>query len=1200
MRLFGVSTKKLWSYTWLRLPILILAVVVLSLAIWFGLRMTGVSWLASPWTRGGLIGLVLAAIGVSMLIRYLRRRKAARVLEETLVTPGDGDVLSERMQEALARLKKSGGATYLYDLPWYVIIGPPGVGKTTALMHCGLDFPGTDKEAVAGFGGTKNCDFWFAEDAVLIDTAGRYTTQDSDATADRESWQAFLSELKKARPDQPVNGVLLAFSCEDIMTVDEAAMERHALTVRQRLAELNETLRIEVPVYVMFTKADIVAGFRDYFGPLGEDRRRRVWGVTFQTRDRGEATYKAVSEEFDKLISRLSDEVTDRLNEEHDPVARISIFGFPGQMALMQRSISDFLRRIFQKPEEVHAILRGFYFTSGTQEGTPIDQVLGAMASGHDQGAGFQPGFMSGKGRSYFLHDLLKKVIFAERDWVGYDFRAMRRRRILRSGATTLIATVCLGAMGLFGYSFWQNVTLVRQANDAMKLYTVEAQEVLAEQIITDPATRPVLDALNAVRNLPGGYGDTTSQPFFERMGLSRRESIRKSATESYSYALEHMLRPRMMLHLENTLPQLLAAQDYEKAYRALKVYLLLAKAQPGKGDDTAIQSWFAEVWAQEYSEPGLEVAYGAINDHLDAMLELDDRVTPALQPNKELVEAAQRQIATLPLAHQAYSSILGQAASMTPLNIYDELSDVQVDQVLRTVDGTALTDMTVPGLFTFSGYWGVFKEELATAQSRLEAERWVLGEPGKADYQTQLVGLNRDIHALYQADFVEAWQGVLDNIELVPMSDPSGQYTSLSIAAAPYASPVLKLAELVDRETRLSRFLDIVEEMEISPEALASGDISGDLSKAGFSAVERRSGAFERIVLNALKNKAKFQERAAPSATAPTERRQIENIERRFEKWHALMKGDADQRKRPIDAVLASLEELLQDRKFAANGGDTLNNMGLQAALGKLTQGVPFYPAALVRFVNQIEREFLTVTTNANMEELQRRLSEDVTVFCTQNVSGSFPFAENGRHISTAAFGEFFGYGGRMEKFYDAHLREYTQRSPDGEIVPRDGSDIGERLAPATLAQFARAERIRQAFFEPGSMKPSVSFTLSQRASSETVESVAMSFGARRAQLFPNSSGLSLTWPDDVTEVVFQLLPKAKRGAANGLRFADGRWALAEFIKAGVARPSGSRVDVTHNVGGRPVSFRLEFDSITVPFLMKELRDFSCPTTLE
>ena len=50
--------------------------------------------------------------------------------------------------------------------------------------------------AVAGVGGTRLCDWWFTENAVLIDTAGRYTTQDSDAAVDRAGWDAFLDLLK--------------------------------------------------------------------------------------------------------------------------------------------------------------------------------------------------------------------------------------------------------------------------------------------------------------------------------------------------------------------------------------------------------------------------------------------------------------------------------------------------------------------------------------------------------------------------------------------------------------------------------------------------------------------------------------------------------------------------------------------------------------------------------------------------------------------------------------------------------------------------------------------------------------------------------------------------------------------------------------------------------------------------------------------
>ena len=61
----------------------------------------------------------------------------------------------ERFERALATLKRarfgSGGllsgwsakfgGRYLYELPWYLIIGAPGSGKTTALQNSGLTVP---------------------------------------------------------------------------------------------------------------------------------------------------------------------------------------------------------------------------------------------------------------------------------------------------------------------------------------------------------------------------------------------------------------------------------------------------------------------------------------------------------------------------------------------------------------------------------------------------------------------------------------------------------------------------------------------------------------------------------------------------------------------------------------------------------------------------------------------------------------------------------------------------------------------------------------------------------------------------------------------------------------------------------------------------------------------------------------------------
>jgi type VI secretion system protein ImpK len=63
--------------------------------------------------------------------------------------------------------------------------------------------------AVRGIGGTRNCDWWFTDEAVLIDTAGRYTTQSSNREVDAAAWTGFLTLLKKFRPAQPLNGAIV-------------------------------------------------------------------------------------------------------------------------------------------------------------------------------------------------------------------------------------------------------------------------------------------------------------------------------------------------------------------------------------------------------------------------------------------------------------------------------------------------------------------------------------------------------------------------------------------------------------------------------------------------------------------------------------------------------------------------------------------------------------------------------------------------------------------------------------------------------------------------------------------------------------------------------------------------------------------------------------------------------------------------------
>ncbi|RWX65515.1 type VI secretion system membrane subunit TssM, partial [Mesorhizobium sp. M4B.F.Ca.ET.089.01.1.1] len=271
-----------------------LALAGFAAAVWFAgplIRYADSRPLGPVWLRAAIIGLAVAAAVLFYTIRFWQRRKAQKALEAAIVRNDagndDSQVLEARMSEAIATLKRSSGKhNFLYDIPWYIVIGPPGAGKTTALVNSGLKFPlagsGT-AQPVAGIGGTRSFDWWFTDEAVLIDTAGRYTTQDSDKARDNKSWLAFLSLLKKYRARQPINGVILAVSLADLMSLDDRQLDAHVTEIRSRLRETHETLRIQFPVYLLFTKADLVAGFMDYFGGFDEARRRQVWGATFQT-----------------------------------------------------------------------------------------------------------------------------------------------------------------------------------------------------------------------------------------------------------------------------------------------------------------------------------------------------------------------------------------------------------------------------------------------------------------------------------------------------------------------------------------------------------------------------------------------------------------------------------------------------------------------------------------------------------------------------------------------------------------------------------------------------------------------------------------------------------------------------------------------------------------------------------------------------
>ncbi|CAN0597462.1 unnamed protein product, partial [Ectocarpus sp. 12 AP-2014] len=305
--------------------------------------------------------------------------------------------------------------------------------KTTALKQSGLHFPIDLQDDLKGVGGTRNCDWFFTEDAILIDTAGRYVQQKSDPETDAKEWGGFLGLLKKHRGRRSLNGVILTLSVEELLG-DETALKDHGRDIRRRLQELSDHLEIQLPVYLAITKMDLIPGFESFFGALNTSDREQVWGITLPVEARVDGA--TIDRELRALQSRLEERMAGRINLDGPVSERGTVFRFPAEIDRLTAPLKILSDVAFGASRyEDTPWLRGIYFTSATQEGTPLDRMVGSMAASFGLSAPPPAPRKHVEARSYFLHDLLTKVVFDEAGLGTFDPRAEERRRWTWRGA---------------------------------------------------------------------------------------------------------------------------------------------------------------------------------------------------------------------------------------------------------------------------------------------------------------------------------------------------------------------------------------------------------------------------------------------------------------------------------------------------------------------------------------------------------------------------------------------------------------------------------------------------------------------------------------------------------------------------------------------------------------------------------------------
>ncbi|MCG5233949.1 type VI secretion system membrane subunit TssM [Xanthobacter oligotrophicus] len=1179
---------------WLNLAAIGAGVAALVAVIWYAAPLLALGGY-HPFENEGvrLAGIVIVCLtGMGYAAYYaLERMKATRALGEAITEAQDEDdsaVLQDRMKDALATLRSAGGkGDVLYDLPWYVIIGPPGSGKTTALINSGLTFPlaaGRTPAAIAGVGGTRYCDWWFTEDAVLIDTAGRYTTQDSNAISDRRSWFAFLGLLKKSRARQPINGVIVAISIEDLVSLDDAEITAHAAAVRGRLLELHERLKIDFPVYVLLTKMDLIAGFTEFFADLGELQRRMVWGATFQNPKKNENLVGRVPEEFDALVERLTQFLPDRLQGENDPTGRLRIFGFPAQVSTLKPPVVNFLGRIFE-PTRYHAnaALRGFYFTSGTQQGTPIDRIIGSLSQSFGAQA-VGEGYLSGGGKSYFLNDLVRKVIIGEAGWVSTDRAAVRRRFLLTTGGYVALAAITAAGVAAWTTSFTRNERLIATTVDEVDKYKAQAAPALARTLVDERQFERILPLLEDLARMPTGYASKDEPaPLAEGFGLSQRERLTSSAQVTYRAALERFLRPRLLFRLEEVLDGAranAAGIDRNSLYEAFKVYLMLGAQGPV--DKGIILDWMRQDFATRlYPGPEKAGMRQALADHIAAMLTLDTGGGAAIALNGPLVQDIRQTLVRMNVAERAYQ-ILRSRAHSGRIKEWN-LSRVGTDMatVFTTTAGAPLDQVRIPGFYTYAGFQAGLIDALPDIANQLEKDRWVLGEAGQQPVVgAQFDTLADDILKLYARDFIKAWSDALSLLRIKPLTQDKPQYLVLSALSAA-ASPLKQILEEIRIQTQLSR-----------------------LPKPAAEAVEKAAPA------------------GRPAVVFSTDASAGRAIEDYFRPFYAAVEVTGGMR--PVDravglfgdtynGLVGALSEPGRSNQMTASTRESIR--GLRSLSGQFP---PPFREMLRAATDDLEGNVAVVVVG----DLQKSLAENVTQACQQVVAGRYPFTRTSdRDVLPLDFGRLFAPDGIMDRFYKEELATLIDTGK-ADWTWRQESKVGALLSNAALRDFQRAAQIRDIFFAQGGKQPGFSFALLALTPSaaDTVVTLDVNgvhipspqlaapaqpalFGAPPPQPQPARPAVPMLvqWPDPsgIGRVALVATSAANPASSFTLMERSGTWVLFRLMDQGKLVRQANATIWSLTSSGREFRYQVNVSSAANPFVMPALRDFTCPTSL-
>ncbi|OTG63797.1 type VI secretion system membrane subunit TssM [Acinetobacter silvestris] len=985
-------------------------------------------------------------------------------------------LINQQMKDSIQLIRKSKlgdkkGSAALYELPWYMVIGNPAAGKSSAIYNSGLKFPFEEthqKMVSAGLSGTRNCDWFFSTEGVLLDTAGRYSVYSED----HSEWLGFLNLLKKNRSKAPINGLIVIVSIAELVSQSPEKSLKLAKNLRARIQDLTERLEIFSPVYLVFSKMDLIAGFTEFFECYDDQEFDQVWGATIPyDQDSSQNATALFEQHYNILYDGLKGVSTTHLSRRHAKNISPSVMTFPLEFKTLKPALKTFIGTLFEEnPYQFKPVFRGFYFTSAVQEGvieSPMTEQIAdefhlVKIPNSEHGI---PQHSVSQDHGYFLKGLFSDVILKDKNLVKQHINPAKKRQHYLAFIATLLGVSII--LGLWVWSYRNNQQLIADVQaDLNKV--VQMDQASGQELSTQ------LDALLILQQRLEQLDDFDQhRPLKFSFGLYHGNELRDKLKREYLNGVKQVVLAPTQQNIAQYLQRVKNNQDVLKqnhinvevkqtasnqvatepldsnpqdAYNALKAYLMLSNPQymdASHLSDQVTRFWRSWLDANRGQMPRGEMIQKGEKILSYSMTLANDKTFPVLESDAQMVDQMRQVLLSvirgMPARDRVYNEIKMRAAVRFPAVTVAQI----VGEANRT---TVLGGYALPGVFSQKAWDDYIANAIDEAANKpTDTKDWVLNSSQSDDltFSGSPDQIRKQLTQLYKQEYIVEWKKFLNGVHYAKGTDFAQQAKVIEVLGEPQNSPIRTLLDRVAKETSWDN--PVVQAELAAPQT-------------GFMAW------FKQKVLG--QGKADAAQKAATQAQGP--------ISQEFQVFYQLVrKRDDQQNKSLLDEYLQNLSQVrskFNDLKSAGDIGpsalalakQTINeqtsvfNTTQKMVDEKLTVGLNELDQQTIQklLVSPLTQSFESLITPAQDEINKLWMMQAYQPF-NQTLGQKYPFNSSATIQATSnEIGQILGESGSVARFVKENLdpliirRGYT-------LTSKTWKDLGVSLNPQFVMNF-------------------------------------------------------------------------------------------------------------------------------------------------